>query len=173
MILVLMGVAGSGKTSIGRRLAQTLGWQFIEGDDFHPVANVTKMTKGSPLTDTDRLPWLTALRQKIEQFQARNISAIVACSALKQSYRAILQGDDRPSVQFIYLQAHPDTVRSRLVQRHNHFMKADMLASQFATLEPPDDTLTIQTDAYPSIDAVVAHLTAAIGLTPPTPPDSG
>ena len=164
MIIVLMGVAGSGKTTIGQQLAALLGWQFVEGDDFHPASNVAKMTQGQPLTDTDREPWLAALRQVIQQFQTRQASAVIACSALKQRYRQVLQGTHGDRVRFVYLQAQPATLRSRLAQRQNHFMKADMLASQLATLEIPDHAIVIDVDEPASIDGIVAAICRKLGL---------
>jgi len=131
-----MGVSGSGKTTIGRLLAQDLGWPFYDGDDFHPQANIDKMRQGIPLTDDDRDAWLTALRQQIETFIDNRQSAVLACSALKQAYRERLRGD-RPEVRFIYLKGDYALIRQRLQGRQGHFMKADLLSSQFATLEEP------------------------------------
>lgn len=158
MIIVLMGVAGSGKTTIGSQLAAKLGWQFVEGDDFHPTANVTKMAQGYPLTDVDRAPWLAALRHTIEQLQACKEAAVIACSALKKDYRQVLQGDYESSVRFVYLRARPATLRSRLAQRQNHFMKADMLTSQLATLEVPENAIVVDVDEPVSINEIVTGI---------------
>lgn len=165
MILVTMGVAGSGKTTVGQQLATVLGWQFLEGDDFHPAANVSKMSRGEPLTDDDRWPWLAALRHEIEQILIEQESAVIACSALKQQYRAILQGQDKESVRFIYLDGHPENLRSRLLQRQNHFMKANMLSSQLATLEAPEDAIVINIDEHTDLSGVIATICCELGHT--------
>jgi carbohydrate kinase (thermoresistant glucokinase family) len=107
MIVVVMGVAGSGKTTVGQQLAANLGWRFVEGDDFHPAANVAKMAQGQPLTDADRAPWLQALRREMVRSRDRGESLVVTCSALKASYRAMLRGDDGAAVQFVYLKVDP------------------------------------------------------------------
>lgn len=143
MILILMGVSGSGKSTVGRELAQTLHWKFIEGDDLHPLKNIQKMSQGLPLDDCDRWPWLKAIRQKIEALQASNGSAVITCSALKASYRDILRQDPNENVEFIYLQGSPEMLKSRLRQRQGHFMKERMLDSQLATLEEPHDAIVI------------------------------
>lgn len=158
MILIMMGVAGAGKTTVGQQLAATLGWQFLEGDTFHPPENVAKMSQGVPLTDGDRAPWLTALRHEIEQIQTQGASAVIACSALKQRYREILQGNDKEIVKFVYLQGHPTQLRLRLAQRQGHFMKSTMLDSQLAILEVPQDAIVIDADKHSSIEAVVKEI---------------
>lgn len=134
MVIILMGVSGSGKTTIGRLLAQDLGWPFYDGDDFHPQANIDKMRQGIPLTDDDRDAWLTTLRHQIDTFVDTCQSTVLACSALKQTYRDRL---NRSEVRFIYLKGDPALIRQRLLARQGHFMPADLLASQFATLEEP------------------------------------
>src|SRR5262249_1867143 len=116
MIVVLIGVTGSGKTTLGQLLACQLGWPFVEGDDFHPRANVEKMHRGEPLTDADRAPWLRALRARIDELAAAGGSAVVACSALKQAYRDVL-ADGRPEVVFVHLTAPPAVIRDRLDHR--------------------------------------------------------
>ncbi|HKH47317.1 MAG TPA: gluconokinase [Thermoanaerobaculia bacterium] len=155
MIVIVMGVAGSGKTTVGRLLAETLGWSFHEGDDLHPLANVQKMAAGIPLTDADRLPWLEALRALIERCLAIGEDAAVACSALKASYREILAGG-LDGVRFVHLTGSRDLIRDRLEQRHGHFMKARMLDSQLAALEPPSHALEV--DVAGSPEEIVAEI---------------
>ena len=150
MIIILMGVSGSGKTTIGQLLAQDLGWPFYDGDDFHPQANIDKMRQGVPLTDADRDSWLTALRRQIDTLLANRQSAVLACSALKQAYRDRL-GGDRPEVRFIYLKGDYALIRQRLQKRQGHFMPADLLKSQFATLEVPEDVPAINISQTPEI----------------------
>ena len=132
-----MGVAGSGKTTIGRHLAEELGWTFYDADDFHPPSNVDKMSRGIPLDDTDRLPWLETLRDLVQDCLERGQSAVLACSALRASYREYLLIDDR--VKLVYLKGDHALIEERLKRRHGHFMKPEMLASQFAALEEPDE----------------------------------
>jgi len=141
-VIILMGVSGSGKTTVGQRLAAELGWPFYDGDDFHPPANVDKMRQGLPLTDDDRAPWLTALRHLIDGVLEARQSAVIACSALKQAYRNRLAGPHR-EVQFVYLKGSYALIRQRMLERHGHFMRAGLLASQFDTLEEPEEALTV------------------------------
>ena len=136
MIIILMGVSGSGKTTIGARLAHALGWPFYDGDQFHPPANVAKMQQGLPLTDADRWPWLHTLRARIETWLQQGLSAVLACSALKQVYRAHLLMED-PEVKLVYLKGEYARIHERLAQRRGHFMPPGLLASQFAALEEP------------------------------------
>lgn len=135
-VVVMMGVAGSGKTTIGRHLAEELGWSFYDADDFHPAANVDKMSRGIPLDDADRLPWLQVLRELIQGCLERGESAVLACSALKASYREHLLADER--VKLVYLKGDHALILERLRRRKGHYMKPEMLASQFAALEEPD-----------------------------------
>jgi gluconokinase len=137
-IAVLMGVSGSGKTTIARGVAEREGWALIEGDAFHPPANVAKMHAGTPLTDGDRWPWLQAIALEIDAMRARGQSAVVACSALKRAYRDILIGD-RPDVVLVYLRGSKQLIANRLVVRTKHFMPPALLDSQFATLEEPSE----------------------------------
>jgi gluconokinase len=136
MVVVVMGVSGSGKTTVAKLLAETSGWQFQEGDTLHPPANVEKMSAGIPLTDADRLPWLRKIAETIDGWRARGESGVVTCSALKRSYRSIIIGD-RPEVRLVYLKGSPDLIRQRMAQRHGHFMPPALLDSQFSTLEEP------------------------------------
>lgn len=138
MVLILMGVSGSGKTTVGRQLADEFGWPFYEGDDFHSDASVEKMSRGVPLDDADRKSWL----EKIHDLAARRIedgrSAVVACSALKQKYRATIRGDHGERVQFVYLKGSFDLIKQRLKERTNHYMPASLLKSQFKAMQEPD-----------------------------------
>ena len=136
VIVIVMGVSGSGKTTVSALLAAALGWQFQEGDDLHPAANVAKMRGGTPLTDADRLPWLEKIAEEIDRWRERGESGVVTCSALKRSYRDIIIGG-RPEVQLVYLKGSYDLIQARLAARHEHFMPAALLKSQFATLEEP------------------------------------
>jgi carbohydrate kinase (thermoresistant glucokinase family) len=131
-----MGVSGCGKTTIAERLAAAEGWAILEGDSFHPPANVAKMASGTPLTDADRWPWLRAIAAAIDGYRSRGENAVVACSALRRIYRDILIGD-RPDVRLVYLKGSPSLIAERLRARHGHFMPPALLDSQFATLEEP------------------------------------
>jgi len=159
VIVVLMGVSGSGKTTVGKLLAAALGWPFYEGDAYHPAANVEKMSRGEPLTDADREPWLAALATLIRGLAADGRPAVLACSALKEAYREELRA---PEVVFVWLRGDEATIRARLLARHGHFMKADLLASQLATLEEPKDAIAVDVDAPP--EALVARIRAALGV---------
>jgi gluconokinase len=140
--IIVMGVSGSGKTSVGRSLAEHLGWDFYDADDFHPPANIAKMTDGIPLNDSDRAPWLDALNELISSCLKRNRSGALACSALKERYRArLLEGND--GVLIVYLKGSYDLIWSRMENRTAHYMKPHMLKSQFDTLEEPADALTV------------------------------
>ncbi|MGA0601131.1 gluconokinase [Caulobacter sp. KR2-114] len=133
-VLVMMGVAGAGKSTVGRLAADRLGWPFVEGDDLHPPANVARMAAGEPLTDADRAPWLQAVAAQIDAWIAAGQGGVITCSALKRAYRDRLR---RPGVLFVFLAAAPDEVSRRLEARRGHFMPATLAGSQFATLEPP------------------------------------
>jgi len=135
-VVVVMGVAGSGKTTIARDLAAALGCQFLEGDELHPRANVEKMRGGTPLTDADRLPWLQAIAARIDEWRGRGEWGVVTCSALKRAYREILIGP-RPDVMLAYLRGSRALIEARMKARHGHFMPVALLDSQFATLEEP------------------------------------
>ncbi len=141
MIIVLMGVAGVGKTTVGRALAEELQWRFADGDDFHSPANIAKMHSGIPLTDEDRLPWLQSLQDFIRRCLASGESVVLACSALKASYRKFLRVD--PRVKLVYLRGNMDLITQRLLSRQGHYMNPHLLRSQFETLEEPTDILTV------------------------------
>jgi gluconokinase len=147
MIIVLMGVTGSGKSTVGKLLAQQLGWKFFEGDDFHSPANIEKMRRGMPLNDDDRRPWLEAIRESIRQMIERSENAVIACSALKHSYRQMLRITGE--VVFVYLKANIDTVRERLRNRTGHFMNPDLIQSQFDTLEESEQALRVDASLPP------------------------
>jgi gluconokinase len=153
-----MGVAGSGKTTVGQRLAADLGWPYFEADDFHPAANKTKMSQGLPLDDADRAPWLAALRVRIEACLAAGQSAVFTCSALKEQYRQVLVGDTQ-AISLVFLAADFATIQARVRQRAGHFMKADLVQSQFDALEAPANALTL--DARQSPDTLVAEIRQA------------
>ena len=156
MIVVLMGVSGAGKTTIGERLAQRLGWPLIEGDDYHPAANVAKMAAGIPLEDEDRWPWLDALNRRIRG--ERN--AVVTCSALKKSYRQRLLAGIADA-RIVYLHAPKAVIAARVAARKHRYMPASLLDSQFATLEPPTDAIAVDVSGEP--EACVAAIIAALG----------
>ncbi len=141
-VLIIAGVSGAGKTTVGKALAERLNWRFIEADDFHPDANVAKMQRGEPLNDADRLPWLLRLRDEIKTCLSKGEKAILACSALKESYRARLRLDPE-RVHFVFLTGNYETLRKRITQRHNHFMGPGLLVSQLDTLELPNDELVV------------------------------
>jgi gluconokinase len=136
MILIVTGVAGSGKSTVGAMLAGRLGWRFADADDFHPAANIEKMRAGIPLTDADRRPWLRAIATWMDERIARGESAVVTCSALKRSYRDLLLGG-RPQAQMIFLAADRQVLARRLATRHGHFFPEQLLGTQLDALEPP------------------------------------
>ncbi len=157
-----MGVCGCGKSTVGLALAARLRWPFLDGDDFHPASNVTKMASGTPLTDIDRAPWLDRLRDELASFRQRGERAVLACSALKRAYRVrLLDGTD---ASFVYLKADRDTVASRLALRTGHYMPAGLLDSQFAALEEPDDALVV--DVSLPLNAQVAFIMRALCIVP-------
>jgi gluconokinase len=163
MIVVLMGVCGCGKTTVGRALAAKLEWRFLDADDFHPQANVAKMAHGVPLTDDDRWPWLDRVVAELQRHQLAGLHVVLACSALKQAYRdRLAQGGD---VRFVYLKGDAATIEPRLAGRSGHFMPASMLASQFAALEEP--TAAIIVDVAQPVAAQVAAIVRALQLRLP------
>lgn len=142
MFYVVMGVSGTGKSTIGKLLSDRTGWNFYDADDFHPLTNIVKMKGGIALTDEDRLPWLQKLEQLITHHLQNNCPGILACSALKSNYRQILR-NGRSEVVFIYLRGDFNCIQTRLLQRTGHFMSSDLLRSQFDTLEEPEDALVV------------------------------
>jgi len=159
MVIVLMGVAGSGKTSVGQALARRLKWPFRDADDFHPAGNREKMQHGIPLDDDDRRPWLEAVRGSIVQFLDAKKSAIFACSALKQAYRQLLSGDSE-DVSFVYLKGSPELIARRLAKRRSHFFDRALLQSQFDDLEEPRGVLEVDISLPPAtiVDVIIAAL---------------
>ncbi|MCU1300062.1 MAG: idnK [Candidatus Sulfotelmatobacter sp.] len=147
MVIVLMGVTGAGKTTVGRLLAEQLGWKFVEGDDFHPATNVEKMRQGVPLSGDDRGPWLEQLRKEIARHDAEGINLVVACSALRNDYRKILAVS--PAVRFVYLKGEARQIAERLRMRRGHFADENILAAQFADLEEPDGAVVVAIAATP------------------------
>jgi gluconokinase len=148
MIVLLMGVSGSGKTTVGKLLASNLGWKFEDADGFHSPANITKMSQGTPLTDEDRLPWLANMASAIRDWLNHSENVILACSALKQRYRDQLLIDQQ--VKLVYLRGSFELILSRMQQRGSHYMKPDMLRSQFEALEEPQDAITVDITPPPA-----------------------
>ncbi len=160
MVIILMGVTGSGKTTIGRLLARELGWPFHDADDFHSEASVEKMARGVPLDDRDRAPWLAALRELVRLRVESGENTVLACSALKESYRDLLLVDE--DVKLIYLKGGYDLIRERLGSRQGHFMKAAMLDSQFAALEEPERALSVDISLPP--EEIVKAIRDGLGV---------
>ena len=161
MIVIVFGVSGAGKTTVGKLLASELGWRFIEADDFHPAANVEKMRSGHPLTDDDRWPWLERLRDQIKHSLAAAKNAVLACSALKRAYRDRLRVSEQ--VKFVFLRGDFALVQKQLRSRRGHFMDPDLLQSQFHDLEEPqpdEHVLTVQLGRTPEeiVDEIKAEL---------------
>ena len=160
VIVVVMGVSGSGKTTVAALLAAALGCQFQEGDDLHPAANVEKMHGGTPLTDADRLPWLRKIAEEIDGWRARGESGVLTCSALKRSFRDIIIGD-RQDVTLVYLKGSHGLIHRRMAARHEHFMPVALLDSQFATLQEPtpdEHPVTVDVGGRPAeIAAEIVH----------------
>ncbi|MGH7109488.1 MAG: gluconokinase [Stellaceae bacterium] len=165
-VIIVMGVSGAGKTAVGACLAKRLGWEFIEGDRLHPPANVAKMASGQPLDDADRAPWLAAIARAIDDVRGRRGHAVLACSALKKSYRDIIIGD-RADVRLVYLKGSRARIAERLKGRRGHFMPPGLLDSQFATLEPPAAAeRAIIAAVAPPIADIVAQILAALQADP-------
>ena len=164
MVVILMGVAGSGKTTIGRVLARRMGWEFYDGDDFHPARNREKMQRGEALTEKDREPWLEALRALVGKCVGDHRNAVITCSALKQTYRQRLMGGS-DKVRMVYLKGSPELIKRRLAARRGHFFDPALLQSQFDALEEPADALSVDIAAAPEqiTDAIVAGLGLAGG----------
>ena len=162
--LVVMGVSGSGKSTIADHLAGRLGWRYEDGDVFHPASNVAKMSAGQPLTDEDRWPWLQAIADEIDRVCAASERAVIACSALKRTYRDILV-HGRNDVRIVFLNGTQDLIASRLAARKGHFMPAGLLASQFKTLEPPqpgERPIAVSIDA--SVETIVDDIIRQLKL---------
>ncbi|MEG4942581.1 gluconokinase [Microcoleus sp. F4-D5] len=155
MITIVMGVSGSGKTTVGKLLAQSLNWHFSDADDFHPSANIEKMSRGIPLEDADRLPWLLELQAAIDRWLLENQNVVLACSALKASYREILCRD-KQRMKIVYLKCSFQLLAARLTSRENHYMKADLLLSQLDTLEEPEDAIII--DASQPLEVILRQI---------------
>ncbi|HEV2365689.1 MAG TPA: gluconokinase [Caulobacteraceae bacterium] len=165
-IIVLMGVSGAGKSTVGLALAQRLSWPFEEGDRFHPAANIEKMKSGRPLNDADRAPWLSAIAAWIDEALARGETGVVACSALKRAYRERLTAG-RPQVAIVFLEGPKALIAHRVARRTGHFMPPALLDSQFADLEPPSaDENALVVDVAQSVEAQVQAIIEGLGLTP-------
>jgi gluconokinase len=162
-IVVIMGVSGSGKTTVGRRLAEDVGFDFCDADDLHPARNVEKMRRGVPLSDEDRRDWLRTLREHMDAKRARGEPMVLACSALKKTYRHTLGIEDSRAA-LVYLRATPELARRRLRERKGHFMAPSMVPSQFALLEEPSDAVVVDADQSP--ESIVARIERELGLGP-------
>jgi gluconokinase len=160
MIIVVMGVTGSGKTTVGQMLAARLGYLFADADDFHSAANKEKMHKGVPLTDADRIPWLAAMHEQIAKWIASNQNAVLACSALKRSYRQQLW--NASEVKFVYLKGNYELIAQRVRARKGHFADEQILAGQFADLEEPSDAVVVDISASP--EAIVSEICLRLEL---------
>jgi gluconokinase len=156
-----MGVSGAGKTAVGKRLAERQSWSFVDADDLHPASNVLKMTAGVPLTDQDRLPWLSRVREVIAEYAETDSSAVIACSALKRSYRRLLL-KGLTDAKLVYLRGEPELLQRRLTERQGHFFDPGLLSSQLETLEEPVNAVVVDIDA--DLEAVTAAVAAALGL---------
>jgi gluconokinase len=161
MVIVVMGAAGAGKTTVGRALAQNLGWRFVDADDLHPRENVEKMARDQPLTDEDREPWLRAVGRTISHATETNESMVLACSALKREYRRVL---DLPGTRFVYLRASRTLLEQRLAARRRHFAGPGLLGSQLAALEEPRDDEALVLDASEPPGTLVERIRTEFGL---------
>jgi gluconokinase len=161
MVVIIMGVSGSGKTTIGKRLAAELGWRFLDADDFHSPANIERMRRGEPLDDREREPWLRAMAGALAEAVSHQQNVVLACSALKTAYRAKLR-EGAPGAKFVLLHGDPALIASRMRARPAHFMPPALLASQLATLEEPSDGLAIDVSLSP--DEIVRRIREELGL---------
>ncbi|MEL6440893.1 MAG: gluconokinase [Cyanobacteria bacterium J06621_8] len=159
MFYIIMGVSGTGKSTVGKLLSDRTGWTFYDADDFHPPANIDKMRRGIPLTDGDRLPWLEKLQELISNTLNQQQQGILACSALKSNYRQILR-NNQSQVVFVYLRGSYDCIQSRLEQRTGHFMPPGLLRSQFDVLEEPENALVVDISLSPQsiVDEILSHI---------------
>ena len=166
LVVVVTGVSGSGKSTVGAALAERLGWAFFDGDDYHPAANVDKMRRGIALDDDDRAPWLERLHDLVHTRVDMGAPAVLACSALKRSYRAILRaGLPHGTVRFAHLDVDPETLAARLGGRRGHYVPPSLLASQLATLELPTPDEAVVVDANGSVAATVDQVIATLAVT--------
>lgn len=154
MVYVIMGVSGSGKTTVGKKLAEKLEMPFFDADDYHPTSNVRKMKSGQPLTDEDRKPWLDGLHDHISEWNS-GVGAVLACSALKKSYRDILMGSSN-NIRFVYLKGKKEIIQNRMENRKHHYMPPSLLESQFETLEEPENAITVSIENSP--DEIVKNI---------------
>lgn len=163
MIIIVMGVSGSGKTTIGKLLADSLEWEFSDADAFHSPENVEKMRRGIPLSEVDRMPWLQDLQTAIKHWLQENQNVVLACSALKDSYRQFLVLDsDRNRIKLVYLKGSYELIQMRLQERHNHYMSEKLLNSQFYTLEEPLDSISMDIAQPPQL--IVQNIRTALGI---------
>jgi gluconokinase len=161
MIIVLMGVTGSGKTTVGKVLAQQLGWKFCDADDYHSAANIEKMRQGIPLTDEDRTPWLQSLARLIDSARVRGENIVLACSALKHTYQEYLR-HDLDVVHYVCLCGSAEVIKKRLADRKGHFMDPGLLDSQFEILQPPEDAIRVDVNGTP--ESIATEIRLRLGL---------
>lgn len=161
MIILVMGVSGSGKTTIGRMLAESLNWDFSDADAFHPQANIEKMSHSIPLNDADRQPWLQAMQRAIDQWLQEDKNMVLACSALKEAYRQIILRD-KERMRLVYLKGSFEQIQKRLQERPHHYMKTEMLQSQFDTLEEPEYGTHVDLSHSPEV--IVQQIRTSLGI---------
>jgi len=162
-VIIVMGAAGSGKTTVAKELCSRLDWAYLEADDFHPVENREKMRSGVPLTDDDRWPWLRRLADEMGSVLSKQKSAVLTCSALKKSYREVLVGG-RPHVYIVHLHGSPELIQERCAKRQHQYMPASLAASQFATLEPPSPGEALVVDIADDLPTIVSSILSYYGL---------